>query len=123
MSISRPRPRSATRPRPHLRQRASPRTLHVALGGTFHEPVEGFRPIWRFGMIAAGLGGDLDDPVLGQTESFEPAAHMGPGRSALPPGGQGGVSGKTECTQKLCEEPIKTGFPRLRVLLLLYGFP
>jgi hypothetical protein len=46
------------------RLRGAGRSLRVALGGGFHEPVEGFWPVRRFGMIAAGFGGDLDDPVF-----------------------------------------------------------
>ena len=41
------------------------RRERIALGGPFHEPVEGFGPIGRVGMIAPALGGDLNDPVLG----------------------------------------------------------
>jgi hypothetical protein len=47
---------------------------------------------------------------------------MPSGWPALPPGGQGGVGGKAERRQQVCDEPIKFGFARLRVLLLLYWF-
>ena len=73
-------------------------------------------------MIAPGLGGGLDDPVFGQPEIIEPAAHMQPGGPALPPGGERLVGIEAQRTQQLCEEPIKIGIARLRVLLLLYWF-
>ena len=73
-------------------------------------------------MITPALGGDLNDPVLGQPEVVDPATHMGPCWRSLPPGGEGGIGGEAQRVQKLCEKPIKIGIARLRILLLLYRF-
>ena len=96
--------------------------VRIALGRSFHEPVEGFRPIGRVRMIGPGLDGDLDDPLLRQPDIVDPAANVGFGWPALPPGGQGSVGRKAQRCAQLCEEPIKIGLARSRVLLLLYWF-
>ena len=73
-------------------------------------------------MIASALGGDLDDPILGQPEVIGPTANVEQRRPALPPGGEGGVGSEAQRSQQLREEPIKIGIARLRVLLFLYRF-
>ena len=75
-------------------------------------------------MIAPGLSSNLQYPILGQPKIIDPAANVRSGGPALPPGGQGGVGEKAQRLQQLCEEPIKIGLARSRVLLLLlYWFP
>ena len=73
-------------------------------------------------MIAPGLGGDLDDRGFGQAEVIDPAANVRPCWPALPPGRERLVGIDAQRLQQLCEEPIKLGIARLRVLLLLYWF-
>ena len=73
-------------------------------------------------MVPSGFGGGLDDPILGEAEIIDPAADMGSGWPALPPGGQGAVRIKAQRGQQLCEETIKIDLARLRILLLLYWF-
>jgi len=68
------------------------------------------------------LGGGLDDPILGQPEVVLPALHMEPCWPALPPSGEGGIGGKAQRVQQLCEKPFKIGIARLCILLLLYRF-
>jgi hypothetical protein len=96
--------------------------LGIALGGPLHEPIKGFRPIGRIGAFAARFRGNLNDPILGKPEIFDPTAYMLLGRPALPPGGQGRVGLKAERTEQRGKEPIKIGIARSRVLLLLYWF-
>ena len=69
-----------------------------------------------------GFCGGSDDQIFGQTEVIDPPANMGLCGPALPPGGQGAVRIKAQRSQQLCEETIKVGIARLRVLLLLYRF-
>jgi hypothetical protein len=73
-------------------------------------------------MIGPGLKGDFDDPRLRQPDVVDPAANMGSGWPALPPGGERCIGGKAQRREQFCEEPIKIGLARLRVLLLLYRF-
>ena len=73
-------------------------------------------------MVPPGFGGGLDDPVLGKAKVVDPAAHMGFGRPALPPCGQGADRIDAQRGQQLCEETIKIDLARLRILLLLYRF-
>ena len=73
-------------------------------------------------MVPPGFGGGLDDPVFGEAKVVDPAADMGPGWPALPPGGQGAVRIDAQRGQKVCEETIKIDIARLRILLLLYRF-
>jgi hypothetical protein len=61
-------------------------SFRIALGGAFHEPINGFWPIGRIGMIGPALGGDLDDPILSQPEIIDPALDVQLGGPALPPG-------------------------------------
>jgi hypothetical protein len=44
---------------------------------------------------------------------------MGSGWRALPPGGQAGIGREAQRREQLCEEQIKIGLARSRVLLLL----
>jgi hypothetical protein len=96
--------------------------LGIVLGSPIHETIKGFRPIGRIGVFAARLCGDIDDPILGQSEIIDPAVDVLPGRPALPPGRQGRVGPKAQRTEQLDKEPIKIGIARSRVLLLLYWF-
>ena len=73
-------------------------------------------------MIGPGFDRDLDDPFPRQPEIIYPAAHMGAGGPALPPGRQGSIGGKAQRREQFCEEPIKFGLARMRFLLLLYWF-
>ena len=73
-------------------------------------------------MVPPGFGGSLDDPVFGQAKVVDPAADMGFGGPALPPGGQGADGIDAQRGQQLCEKSIKIDLARLRVLLLLYRF-
>jgi hypothetical protein len=73
-------------------------------------------------VVPPAFCGSLDDPVLGQAEVVDPAAHMGFGRPALPPGGQRAVRIDAQRVQQLCEKTIKFNLARLRILLLLYRF-
>ena len=94
--------------------------LGLALGGAFHRPVEGLGSIGRCRVVPLGFGGGLDDPVLGEAKVVDPAAHMGFGGPALPPGGQGADGIDAQRVQQLCEETIKIDLACLRILLLLY---
>ena len=94
--------------------------MRVALGSAFHCPVKGLGSIGRGRVVPSGFGGGLDDPVLGEAEVADPAAHVGFGGPALPPGGQGAVRIDAWRGQQLCEESIKIDFACLRILLLLY---
>ena len=94
----------------------------IALGGTFHCPVEGLGSIGRGGVVPSGFQRGLDDPVFGEAKVVDPAAHMGFGGPALPPGGQGADGIDAQRGQQLCEKSIKFNLARLRILLLLYRF-
>ena len=102
--------------------RGNRREVRITLGGALHRPVQRFGAVRWGRVVPPGFGGGLDDPVLGQPEIIAPAAHMGFGWPALPPGGQGAVRIEAQRIQQLCKKMIKIDLARLRVLLLLYRF-
>ena len=96
--------------------------LRIALDGAFYGAIQRLGPIGRIGVIVPGLGRDLDDPILRQSEVIDPSPYMGPCWPTLPPDREGRIYGKAQCAEQFCEEPIKIRISRLRVLLLLYRF-
>ena len=98
-------------------------SLRITPCHAFHEPIQRFGAIGWIGMIVPRGVGHFEDPILREPEVVNPAAHMGPGRPALPPGGEGCIVGKAQRREKLNKKPIKITIARSRVLLLLYWFP
>ena len=63
-------------------------------------------------MLAPGVAGHLDDPGPREPELVDPAANMGPGGPALPPGGQGALGIEAQRAEQLGKDPIKIGIAR-----------